>query len=66
MTPEMKELIYQSVRFAEWAAGQGFCPIAGEPAEDPAEFLSRYAQATDQMDKERFAEQVKEALRDRS
>ena len=58
--PEMVELIYQSVRFAEWAAGEGICP--GEDAESPEEFLLRYAQATDAPDCEDLAAAVREAL----
>lgn len=40
------EMIYQSVRFANWAAGQGICPVEGEPAEAPDEFLMAFSDAT--------------------
>lgn len=40
------ELVYQSVRFANWAAGEGICPIADEPALPPDEFLLAFSEAT--------------------
>lgn len=39
-------LVYEAVRFANWAAGEGFTPAAGEDARDPAEFLMEWWDAT--------------------
>ena len=49
MTP-LQKLIYEAIRFAHWAAGEGLCPADGEDAADPADFLFEYSQVTDDED----------------
>ena len=43
----LAKLVYESVRFANWAAGQGICPVEGEPAMSPEDFLFEYSTALD-------------------
>lgn len=54
MTPVQK-LIYEAVKFSNWAAGEGLCPAEGEDARAPDEFLLEYADATGDEDWEAFA-----------
>jgi hypothetical protein len=56
---EMQELIYQAVRFYEYAAGEG---IFTDGIEHPDEALLKYAMATDRMDCEDFASVIRDAL----
>lgn len=43
----MASMVYEAVRFALWAAGEGICPIAGENAVAPEDFLFEYSKAVD-------------------
>jgi hypothetical protein len=43
----MASMVYEAVRFALWAAGQGICPAPGEDAVAPEDFLFEYAKAVD-------------------
>ncbi len=45
MTPE-QTLVYEALRFAIWAAGEGLIPIDGEPARSPEDFIYEFAAAT--------------------
>lgn len=46
LSPAEVQVIRDALRFADWAAGEGISPVAGQPAGDPAEFLSAYTDAT--------------------
>lgn len=43
-------LVYEALRFANWAAGEGICPVEGEPSTAPEDFLMAYTNATDDVD----------------
>lgn len=62
MTPELVTLIYESVRFAYWGAGQGMMPIEADEAGSPEDFFYDYSCATDECDWELFAGQVRDLL----
>ena len=55
----VEALIYESVRFADWAAGEGIAPADGEPAADPSEFIMAYLGAIDDGDGDGLAERVR-------
>src|SRR5690606_20280557 len=42
----LQSAIYEALRFANWAAGQGICPAEGEDATAPEDFLMAYSEAT--------------------
>jgi hypothetical protein len=44
---QLAKMVYEAVRFSIWAAGQGICPVRGEDAESPEDFLYDYSIATD-------------------
>jgi hypothetical protein len=46
----VEKLIYEAVKFANWAAGQGISPVDGEDASAPDEFLMRYSDETGDVD----------------
>jgi hypothetical protein len=62
MSPELVKLLVDCARFASWGAGQGICPIEGEPAEAPEEFLMAYSNATGFEDWEGLGAHVESAL----
>lgn len=41
----LARLVYEAMRFALWAAGEGICAQRGEPTEDPENFLYDYSLA---------------------
>lgn len=55
-------MVYEAIRFCDWAAGEGFAPAAGEPAMDPAELLSDYVTAIDGDDYEGLATAARDAV----
>lgn len=57
MTPLVTMLV-EAVRFASWAAGQGLCPVEGEPARAPEDFLFDYSTATGETDWETMADRL--------
>ncbi len=60
MSPRQK-LIYEAIRFAHWAAGEGLSPAPGEPAESPEIFLMDYTVETDDEFWETLAERISAA-----
>lgn len=54
----LAEMIRQSIRFSSWAAGEGICPIAGEPASAPDDFMMAYSVATGDEQWETLADRV--------
>lgn len=46
----LAKMVYEAVRFANWAAGEGFFPAAGENAADPADFLSDFINGSEHLD----------------
>lgn len=38
------KLLYDALRFAVWAAGEGIEPVKGEDAEAPEDFLMAYSE----------------------
>jgi len=38
-----EELVYEALRFAVWAAGEGICPSDDQPARPPEDFLFEYS-----------------------
>lgn len=55
---DLSELIRRSIKFANWAAGEGICPVAQSEELNPDEFLFAYASATDDTDWETLADRV--------
>jgi hypothetical protein len=53
-------MVYEAIRFCDWAAGEGFTPAPGEPAIDPAELLTDYVNAIDGDEYEGLAEAARE------
>lgn len=60
---KLERLIYESLRFANWAAGEGLCPVAGENASAPEDFIFEFCREMDDPDWDRLPEIVIEALR---
>lgn len=59
MTTDPKtRLIYEALRFAGWAAGEGLMPADSEPAEAPEDFLFRYSCETGDEDWETIPERL--------
>jgi hypothetical protein len=58
----MIEMVYQAMRFALWAAGQGICPARGEPADSPEDFLFDYSKRTNVDDWDGLPEFVRQTL----
>ena len=56
-------LIYEALRFAVWAAGEGLYPAEGEPAQAPEEFLFQYSKAMDVDDWDKLPEAIIDTLR---
>ena len=44
------KMIYEALRFASWAAGEGLAPIDGEDAQAPEDFLYVYSCKTGDED----------------
>lgn len=62
-TELLATLVYESMRFSIWAAGQGFMPDEGEPAQGPEDFLYEYACALEIDDWEGLAEVARDHIR---
>lgn len=58
----MIEMVYEAMRFATWAAGQGICPVEGEPCKAPEDFLYEYSLRIDIDDWDALPEFVKSEL----
>ncbi len=58
----LAEMVYEVMRFASWAAGEGIAPADGEPAKDPAIILLDYCKATDIDDWEQLPDMIRSAL----
>ena len=54
-----KDMIFEAIRFANWAAGEGIVPVKEQPARSPGEFLMDYAEATGDEDFETIAERMR-------
>ena len=54
----LQELIYQALRFAYWAAGEGIRPVDYEKVPGPEDFLFDYSKATGDEDWETLAERL--------
>lgn len=63
LTEARIEVIREALRFADWAAGQGICPVEGEPCRAPEEFLWDYSVAEGIEDWEPIAEETASLLR---
>jgi hypothetical protein len=63
MDDDWRKMIVEAVRFAVWGAGEGLCPLEGEPADSPEEFLFRFSQATGAGDWDDLPGQVEKLLR---
>lgn len=44
------KLIYEALRFAVWAGGEGICPVDGQDAAEPEKFLFAYSTETGDED----------------
>lgn len=53
-----QELVYQALRFAYWAAGEGIRPVDYEKVPGPEDFLFDYSKATGDEDWETLAERL--------
>ena len=42
----LAELVFHAVRFSNWVAGQGICPVESEGVTEPENFLMSYSDAT--------------------
>jgi hypothetical protein len=58
----IEALIFESVRFAFWAAGEGICPVDGEDARAPEDFFMAYTEATGDVDWDTLADRVRKAI----
>lgn len=58
----MMEMVYEAIRFATWAAGQGICPDEGEPCKAPEDILYEYSQRIDIDDWDTLPEFVRDSL----
>lgn len=56
----LQELIYQALRFACWASGEGICLEEGDEAAAPEDFLLDYSKATGDEDWETLADRIAE------
>ncbi|MDE5451294.1 hypothetical protein GWE18_00185 [Bradyrhizobium sp. CSA112] len=56
--------IYEALRFALWAAGEGICPAPGELATAPEDFLFEYTNAIDGDDWDGVPESITSLLRE--
>jgi hypothetical protein len=62
-TALLATLVYEAMRFAIWAAGQGIMPDEGEPAQGPEDFLYEYSKAIDIDDWDGLAEVARDHIR---
>ena len=51
-------MLSEAVRFASWAAGEGICPVEGQPARAPEDFLMEYSDATGEEEWETMADRL--------
>jgi hypothetical protein len=51
-------MLSEAVRFAAWAAGEGICPVDGQPAKAPEDFLMAYSEATGEEEWETMADRL--------
>lgn len=58
----MLEMVYEAMRFALWAAGEGICPAPGEPAKSPEDFLYEYSLRMDVDDWDGLPEYVRSSF----
>jgi len=56
------EMVYEAMRFAIWAAGQGICPDEGEPCKAPEDILNDYSRRSDIDDWDALPEFVRDSL----
>lgn len=64
MTEHEIALIYEALRFAIWAAGEGLCPAPGELATAPEDFLFEYSKVIDADDWDGIPEAICAKIRD--
>jgi hypothetical protein len=62
-TELLATLVYESMRFSIWAAGQGLMAAKGEPTLDPEDFLFDYSKAMDVDDWDGLAEVARDHIR---
>lgn len=62
MTP-LETLIYECVRFTNWAAGEGLSPADGENAKAPDDILMDYSRTMDDPDWDKLPEHIVELIR---
>jgi hypothetical protein len=60
---KLEKLIYEAIRFASWAAGEGLGPVDGEPAMAPEDFLFEYCRDMAEPDWDKLPEIILERLR---
>jgi hypothetical protein len=58
----LAKLVFESMRFSIWAAGQGIMAERGEPTLDPEDFLFDHAKAMDIDDWDGLAEVARDAI----
>lgn len=58
----LSELVREAVRFSYWAAGEGICPVADQPAKAPEDFIMAYSIATDDEDWDGLADKAAAAI----
>jgi hypothetical protein len=58
----LAKLVYEAMRFAVWAAGQGLMAQKGEPTLDPEDFLFDYSKAMDIDDWDGLPEVARDAV----
>lgn len=56
------DLVYEALRFANFAAGEGICPASEDDARDPALFLSDYTDQTGDDDWDALAARIRDQL----
>ena len=62
LTPAQR-VVFEAIKFANWAAGQGVTPIDGEDASPPEEFLMAYSETTGDEDWESLPIRIAQTIR---
>lgn len=56
------DLVYEALRFANFAAGEGICPDSDDDGRDPALFLSEYTDQTGDDDWDALPGKIRDAI----
>lgn len=62
MSDPIYNLAYEAMRFFVWAAGEGICPVEGEPAVSPEEALCEFACASGDENYDGYADRLRSQI----